>query len=150
MLPKAPIYEETACHRVANSDSGFRIRLIAGMCRRPDKEKRRIIMANPSAPTPRNQPPVHDVRLGAIKAAIWQNPTDNGVRYSVSFERLYMQEGEWRSTGSFGRDDLLVLAKVADLAHSWIMDPERSGAAADRSGRGGDFAGQRRPGPKTG
>ena len=56
-------------------------------------------MANSPAPALRNQP-VHEVRLGSIKAAIWQNETDNGVRYNVTFERLYNQEGEWRSTNS--------------------------------------------------
>ena len=82
-------------------------------------------MANsPStAPTPKQQP-AHELRLGTIKAAIWRNDTESGVRFNVTFERLYMQENEWRSTSSFGRDDLLTLAKVADLAHSWIMNPE--------------------------
>ena len=88
-----------------------------------------------TAPAPRNQP-VHEVRLGAIKAAIWQNETDNGVRFNVTFERLYVQEGEWRSTGSFGRDDLLLLGKVADLAHSWIMEPEQvENGTAPKTGR---------------
>ena len=81
------------------------------------------------APAPRNQP-VHEVRLGGIKAAIWQNQTEAGVRYNVTFERLYHQEGEWRSTSSFGRDDLLLLGKVADLAHSWIIEPEAAEAGA--------------------
>ena len=81
------------------------------------------------APAPRNQP-VHEVRLGGIKAAIWQNQTEAGVRYNVTFERLYRQEGEWRSTGSFGRDDLLLLGKVADQAHSWIIEPEAAEAGA--------------------
>ena len=88
-----------------------------------------------TAPAPRNQP-AHEVRLGAIKAAIWQNETEAGVRYNVTFERLYNQEGEWRSTGSFGRDDLLLLGKVADMAHSWIMEPDApSTDAPARSGR---------------
>ena len=81
------------------------------------------------APAPRNQP-VHEVRLGGIKAAIWQNQTEAGVRYNVTFERLYHQEGEWRSTTSFGRDDLLLLGKVADRAHSWIIEPEAAAAGA--------------------
>ena len=87
-------------------------------------------MANSPAPAPaqRNQP-AHEVRLGTIKAAIWQNETDNGVRYNVTFERLYNQDGEWRSTNSFGRDDLLLLAKVADAAHTWICDQSHSGQA---------------------
>src|SRR6266496_1141032 len=64
--------------------------------------------------------PVHEVRLGAIKAAIWKNDTQNGVRYNTTFSRLYRDGEEWKNTDSFGRDDLLVVAKVADQAHSWI------------------------------
>jgi len=66
--------------------------------------------------------PIHEVRLGAIKAAIWKNDTANGVRYNVTLSRIYKdrEDNQWKSTDSFGRDDLLVLAKVADLAHTWI------------------------------
>ena len=38
--------------------------------------------------------PVHDVRLGAIKAAIWANSTPKGTRYSVTLTRLY-KDGDW-------------------------------------------------------
>ena len=31
-------------------------------------------------------------------------------------------EDEWKQTQSFGRDDLLVLAKVADQAHTWTVE----------------------------
>lgn len=67
---------------------------------------------------PDNHKPVHEVRVGSVKAAIWENPTDNGVRHNVTFERLYKSDDEWKQTQSFGRDDLLVLAKVADQAHT--------------------------------
>ena len=73
--------------------------------------------------------PVHEVRLGGIKAAIWQNQTEAGVRYNVTFERLYHQESEWRLALSFGCDDLLLLRKVADLAH--LVD-HRTGGGGDR------------------
>ena len=66
--------------------------------------------------------PVQEVRIGAIKAAIWKNDTDTGVRYNVTFARLYKDGDDWRSTESFGRDDLLLLSKVADNAHSWIVE----------------------------
>jgi hypothetical protein len=70
-------------------------------------------MANSPTPGPGpDNKPAHEVRLGAIKAAIWQNSTDSGVRYNVTFERLYNQEGEWRSTNSFGRDDSCCWAKL--------------------------------------
>ena len=29
--------------------------------------------------------PVHEVRLGKVKAAIWRNETEVGVRYGVTF-----------------------------------------------------------------
>jgi hypothetical protein len=65
--------------------------------------------------------PIHEVRLGSIKAAVWRNDTDSGVRYNATFSRLYKDGDQWKSTESFGRDDLLLLAKVADHTHSWIL-----------------------------
>ena len=75
--------------------------------------------------------------MGAIKAAIWKNDTQSGVRYNVTFSRLYKDGDEWKSTDSFGRDDLLVLAKVADHAHSWIFaqGQEEQGERAATSSR---------------
>ena len=64
--------------------------------------------------------PVHDLRLGLIKAAIWENTVGDIVRYNITFSRIYKDENEWKTSDSFGRDDLLVLAKVADQAHTWI------------------------------
>lgn len=71
--------------------------------------------------------PVHEIRLGAIKAAIWANETQNGVRHNVTFSRLYKDEDEWKSSDSFGRDDLPVVAKVADMAHTWIHQEGKNG-----------------------
>jgi hypothetical protein len=67
--------------------------------------------------------PVHEIRLGRIKAAIWANPTDDGVRYATTVARLYKDDerGEWRSTHSFGRDDLLVVAEVVRQAAAWVF-----------------------------
>ena len=71
-----------------------------------------------------NNKPVAEVRVGAVKAAIWPNQTESGVvRYNVTFSRIYKDaEGNWKSTSSFGRDDLLVVAKVADMAHTKIFE----------------------------
>ncbi|WP_254511382.1 hypothetical protein [Anatilimnocola floriformis] len=67
------------------------------------------------------QQPVHEVRLGAIKAAIWENETNVGTRHNVTVCRLYKDGEQWKQTESFGRDDLPLLAKVVDLAHTWIF-----------------------------
>ena len=64
--------------------------------------------------------------MGRIKAAIWQNETDNGIRYNATFGRLYKDGESWKQTESFGRDDLPVLAKVADQAHTFIFQSSKS------------------------
>ena len=68
------------------------------------------------------QKPAHEIRLGRIKATIWENETENGTRHNVTVSRIYKDGEEWKQTGSFGRDDLPLVAKVSDLAHSWIYE----------------------------
>ena len=69
--------------------------------------------------------PVHEVRIGAIKAVIWANKVANGTMHNVNLVRIYRDdEGNWHDTDSLGRDDLLVAAKVADMAHTWILETE--------------------------
>ena len=73
-----------------------------------------------------NQKPVDEIRIGRVKATIWRNGTEDRPRHNVTFSRLYKDDaGEWKSTQSFGRNDLLVLAKVADLAHSRLFELPR-------------------------
>lgn len=78
-------------------------------------------MANSSSKKTTANKPVEELRLGTIKAAIWQNESKNGTRYSVRITRLYKDEDEWKTSDSFGRDELPLVAKVADLAHTWIF-----------------------------
>lgn len=66
--------------------------------------------------------PANEIRLGRIKATIWANETDNGVRYNVSIVRIYKDGDEWKEATSFGREELLLVAKVADMAHTWIYE----------------------------
>ena len=82
-----------------------------------------------SAPAPNkgrsSNRPVHAIRYGTIRAAIWRNVVDLGAAsremYSVTFSRSYRDsDNQWKDSVSFGPDDLLVLAKAADDAHSWI------------------------------
>ncbi len=81
----------------------------------------------PEAPAPEpaqtKTQPVHVVRLRNIRAAIWANDTEYGTRHNVTVARLYKDDDQqWRTSDSFGRDDLLLLAKVLDLAHTWISE----------------------------
>lgn len=68
-----------------------------------------------------SQRPVHVIRMGLIKAAIWRKQTRAGERHHVTLQRLYKNGEQWKESGQFGRDDLLLASKVLDAAHSWIM-----------------------------
>ena len=72
--------------------------------------------------------PIHEIRLGAIKVAIWKNESSNGCFYNATFTRLYKDGEEWKTSASFGRDDLPLLANVAGRAHSWIYDQIQAAA----------------------
>ncbi len=62
----------------------------------------------------------HEIRLGRIKAAIWRNESDSGTWFSVTISRIFKTDAGWDTSNSFSRDELPLVAKVADMAHSWI------------------------------
>ena len=85
-------------------------------------------MSNTSKPAAR-------VSMFPVAAAIWRNKTEKGTFYNVTFERSYKSEGgSWESTQSFSADDLLLLAKVADQAHSEIYKLRADDRAAQQPG----------------
>ena len=79
-----------------------------------------------------NKKPVAEVRLGRITAAIWDNETANGKYYNVTVSRLFKDGNDWKRSDSFGRDDLLQLAKAADLAHTKIFELQASAGQEDQ------------------
>ena len=83
--------------------------------------------------------PIHEIRMGAVRGAIWQNETEAGVRHNVTFTRLYKDGEQWKDSASFGRDDLPLLEKLAAAAHIWLYEgtaeprlSEEHGGQADR------------------
>lgn len=78
--------------------------------------------------------PVHEIRYGLIKAAVWRNHTKDGMRHSVAVCRLYRNGDVWKESTRFGRNDLLTLANVIDEAHSWIYrhDDQIDGVTSKR------------------
>ncbi len=81
--------------------------------------------------------PVHEIRLGRIRAAIWENETTNGTRYNVTVSRLYKDDDTWKDSTSFGRDDLPLVAKIVDQCHTWIFS-ESSGNNESNEEDGGN------------
>jgi hypothetical protein len=74
--------------------------------------------------TPAKDKPVHEVRIGRIKAVIWANQTENGLRHNVTLRRIFKrdQSSQWEQSDAFGRDDLWIVAEVARRAALWIFD----------------------------
>ena len=69
------------------------------------------------------KPPVAKLRIGLLSASIWERSTDSGKFYTVTFERRYRDgAGNFKTSHSYDALDLLALAKVADLAHSKIIE----------------------------
>lgn len=65
--------------------------------------------------------PVHEIRMGRIRAAIWENETQM-VRDTMSPSVACPKDGdEWKDSSTFGRDDLHFAVKVLDQARSWIF-----------------------------
>ena len=75
--------------------------------------------------------PAHKIRIGALHVTIWRNHGEKGNWYSVIPSRGYKQGDAWKETDSLSFDDLLTMAKLFDLAHTWIMHQ----LAADAKGR---------------
>ena len=76
--------------------------------------------------------PAHKIRISNLSVTIWRNSSDKGVWYSVNPSRSYKKGDEtWKETDSLGFDDLLAMAKLLDLAHTWITHQQQ----ADAKGR---------------
>ena len=79
--------------------------------------------ASSAKPTTSAKLPVKTFRLGRIKAAVWENETANKTFFNVTFARTYMDDDkQYHDADSFGRDDLPLVAKVADQAHTFIFE----------------------------
>ncbi len=79
--------------------------------------------------------PVHEIRLNGVQASIWKNETSVGPRYNTTVLRYYRDGEEWKTSDSFGRDDLLTLSFIAQEVLRWIMlQKEQPSVAAASQG----------------
>jgi hypothetical protein len=74
--------------------------------------------------TPNNQP-VHIIRHGVITGSVWRQETDKGSMFNVTFQRSYKDGDTWKSSTSFGRNNLLVVSLIAARAFEWIGNQPR-------------------------
>ena len=79
---------------------------------------------------PANAKPAHKIRSGALTVTIWKNESEKGPWYSATPNRGYKHGEEWKDSDSFAFDDLMTLAKLLDLAHTWILAQQSECQAA--------------------
>ena len=93
--------------------------MMPGLTEKETKMSLKSTKKNEAAET--KNPPAGKVRVGLITASIWENKTEKGTFHNVTFERRYKDGDQWKSSHSYNADDLLALAKAADLAHTEII-----------------------------
>jgi len=75
--------------------------------------------------------PAHRIRRGVLQVTIWRNTSDKGTWYSVIPSRGYKAgDDAWKETDSLNADDLLPMAKLLDLADTWITHQQLADAKA--------------------
>ena len=66
--------------------------------------------------------PLNQFRYGALKATLWTRGYGASARYEVTFSRLIGSGSQAQESMSFTRDDLLLLAKLADRVHTALLE----------------------------
>jgi len=71
-----------------------------------------------------NNKPVHQIRLSAIRAAIWLNKSQTSGEswFTVTVTRSYRDKEQLKDTTTFRRDDLPIVSKVVEMAYTWIWE----------------------------
>jgi hypothetical protein len=82
-----------------------------------------------------NNQPAAKINLYPVSAIVWRNISPKGgISYNISFEKSYKDaQGNYKSSASFSQAELLLVAKVADLAHSEIYKLRASDRGSEQS-----------------
>jgi hypothetical protein len=77
--------------------------------------------------TEKAKPPVKKINVGSVQASVWQRHQAEGkIFYTASFQLSYKDGEEWKTSSSYGLNDLINLVKVAMLVHSAILELKRA------------------------
>lgn len=67
-----------------------------------------------------NNQPANEIKLAQVRATIWLNRDGGNAWYSITVSRSYRDGEDWKTTNSFRRDDLPLVAKATEMAYAWI------------------------------
>ena len=72
-----------------------------------------------------NNGPAKTVTLGRIKVKNWANRSkENGVWFNTEIVRVYKEGDKFNESAQFGRNDLPLVSKAADMAFAWIVEQD--------------------------
>ena len=71
-----------------------------------------------------------ELRIGTVKATVWENEVGGITHHNATFSRIYPDGGQWKTTQSFRFVNLLSVAKLADQAHTFIAERKAETAPA--------------------
>ncbi len=80
--------------------------------------------------TNNNSKPAAELRIGTVKATVWENEVGGITRHKVTFSRIYRDGEQWKTTQSFRFVNLLSVAKLADQADTLIAGRKAEAAPA--------------------
>ena len=84
-----------------------------------------------------SEQPAHKIRTSNLTVTIWRNVSDNGTWYSAVPKRRYKAGDDiWKDTETLGFDDLLLMSKLLDEAHTWIADQMEADRKARKDAEG--------------
>ncbi len=59
-----------------------------------------------------------------VEVAVWENDSERGPFYTLSVQRSYQVDEEWRRTGSLTKHDHWPLSLLLQQAWSWIGEQQ--------------------------
>lgn len=71
--------------------------------------------------------PAHEIKVGLIRATIWENHGEKGRFYAVQLSRRFKQGDDWKTSTSFSGGDLVNVVRATVLAEAWIYEQTGSG-----------------------
>ena len=71
-----------------------------------------------------------ELRIGSVKATVWENEVGGVTHHNVTFSRIYPDGGQWKTTHNFRFSNLLYVAKLADQADTLIAERKAEVASA--------------------
>lgn len=75
--------------------------------------------------------PAHKIRFGNLQVTIWRNAGENGTWYTAVPSRSFKTgDDAWKDSKQLRLDDLLMMSKLLDQAHTYIANQMKADAKA--------------------